>query len=82
MRFMPPGAANIGEGVTRQQLRDAGLGAWSASCGRTDDVSAIQGRPPAQDDAPLFEDFDEVLPADAVEALDDEPRIELRFSGT
>ena len=38
MRFLPAGAAQLGEGVTRDQMREAGLGAWSAPCERKDDL--------------------------------------------
>ena len=58
MRLLPAGAADLGDGVTREQLREAGLGAWSTRCGRRDDVSAATVDAPD----PGLEDYDAVLP--------------------
>jgi len=58
MRLLPAGAAAIGEGVTRDQLREAGLGAWSAPCGRKDDLRTEAERAEAAE----LEGYDIVLP--------------------
>jgi hypothetical protein len=79
MRFLPAGAANMGEGVTREQLREAGLGRWSAPCGRTDDVRSAEERAAAAG----LEGYDVVLPQpeDASEAptAPGGPVIRIRF---
>lgn len=67
LRFLPPGAADVGEGITREDLRAEGVGVWSDPCGRVDDLR------------PIFEDFDEVLHVAAEEPKAGERVIELRF---
>jgi hypothetical protein len=57
MRFLPPGAADLGEEVTRDDMRAAGIGEWSGRVTHRDDVSCVFDRPPE-----LPEEFDYVVP--------------------
>jgi hypothetical protein len=85
LRFMPAAAADMGD-VTREELRQAEQGQWSAKLGRVDDLR--RGLPRCEDDV----DTEEALGADvpgfdvvlAVGEADDAdgPVVELRFSGS
>lgn len=58
-RILPAGAAELG--VSREEMREAGVGAWSAGGGQQDDVSRLFDP----------EEFDEVLPAPEPEEVTD-----------
>lgn len=80
MRMLPAGAADMGD-VTREELRERDLGAWSAPSGRIDDVRAVQGAVVSSPQDPrTMADFDEVLPLEERDAAADRERvIELSF---
>jgi hypothetical protein len=80
MRLLPAGAADLGD-VTREELREASHGEWSALLGRKDDLR--DGLAPA--DAPTEEcevlpGYDTVVPLAEAQVKENEPVIELRFS--
>ena len=66
MKILPSGAADVG-GVTRQQLRDAGVGRWSAQCESVDDLRDAF-------DAP--EPDTEIVPCPELEGYDQPTRVE------
>ncbi len=68
LRFLPPGTADLGE-LSRAEMREAGLGAWSAPLHAREDT-----RPPDG-----LHDYDEVLPAEPAAPAPGERVIELRF---
>ncbi len=80
MRMLPPRAAQVGD-VTREELRQAELGTWTAACGRKDDVgAALEPVTSTPEDPRLMEDFDEVLPQEGRQKADQgEKVIELSF---
>lgn len=61
-RILPAGAADVGEDVSREDLRAAGAGDWSLRDVGRDDLSDVL--------APLDEDYDEPV------CLDDRPPAE------
>ena len=78
MKLLPAGAADVG-GVTRQQLRDAGVGQWSAQCEAVDDLrAAIDGPEPDTEivECPELEGYDR--PTRIVDAKDEV--VELRLA--
>lgn len=58
-RILPAGAAEIG--VSRQEMREAGVGSWSAGGGQRDDVSCLFDP----------EEFDEVMPSPEADEVTD-----------
>jgi hypothetical protein len=69
VKMLPPRAVDIGPDVTRDELRAAGVGAWSAEVQFRDDARCVPAvldaadRAPAERKAlPELSDFDEVIP--------------------
>lgn len=75
-RILPAGAADIGEDVTREDLRAAGAGQWVVTERMEDDVSCIFG-PERAKEIPL--DYDIPLPLNEAQPLDNERVIQLKF---
>jgi hypothetical protein len=69
-RILPAGAADIGEDVSREELREAGLGDWSLKDLIADDLS----------DVPLFgPDYDELVRLDDSEPAPGERVVRLEM---
>jgi hypothetical protein len=60
VRFLPAGAADLGPEVTRDELREAGIGGWSGKVTHRDDVSCVFG--PAERPPELPPEFEYVVP--------------------
>jgi hypothetical protein len=77
IRFLPAGAADVG--VSREALRAADAGAWSAPGGQRDDVRCLagDGRPPSAQCE--LADYDPVVPLDDRAVAQGERAIPLRF---
>lgn len=70
LRILPAGAADIGPEVTREELREAGVGDWVVTGGMVDDVGCL---------FPEFgPEYDVVLPMDAAPARV-ERAVQVRF---
>ena len=82
-RFLPAAGADMGD-VSREELREADMGQWSHSCGRRDDLQEGLGPDdPTEEHVPTpaeLSGFDIVLPLAEPDPVENEPRIELRFS--
>lgn len=85
-RILPAGTADVGAGVSREELRAAGLGDWSLTDVGRDDLTDVLGpegigpdlAAPARPD-PFFPDFDEVLPMEDRPTDPGVPVVELRL---
>lgn len=93
VRILPAGAASLGEGVTRAQLREAQVGLWSAAPegeGTRDDlgaggvgaVAAAAGNPGAAPARPSLDDYDHPLPLGEHAPRKGERVVVLRFGTT
>lgn len=67
-RILPAGAADVGADVSREELRDAGLGQWSMSCTERDDLRGL-----------LRDEYDEPVCLDDREPGHGETYVELRL---
>lgn len=72
MRLLPAGATHLGEGITREHMREAELGGWSARVPGREDLRA--DLPP-----PELDGYDVVLPLEDEDDLPTEEAIVLRF---
>lgn len=72
MRLLPAGAAHLGEGVTREHVRQAGMGPWSAQLDQREDLRGVL--PP-----PELDGYDVVLPMEDEDDIPTEDAVVLRF---
>lgn len=80
IKILPAGAADIGPDVSREELREAGVGAWSASVTHRDDVGCLfDPEELAERPAELPPEFDYVVPTTDEAPAASERTIRLRF---
>ena len=90
LRFLPAAAADLGD-VSREEMRRANQGKWSARLGRKDDLRDSLAPPelepelkpePETEECAELDGYDRFLPAPEASPVPGEPVIELRFSGS
>ncbi|GEM_PF-2862729 len=83
LRFLPAGAADMGD-VTREEMRQAGAGRWSAPLRRADDMrpaleAPVEDEPATEERAGDLPGYDRVLPLDDGEPDERAPVVMLSF---
>lgn len=83
-RILPAGAADVGEDVSREELREAGAGDWFLKVGSQDDVGCLFDEVPEYPGRPaeIPEDYDVPVPTTDEAPTAGEKVVEVRFKGT